>query len=93
MSIPRYTTIKIPLGIKRRLEVYAKSRGLTFAAAIEKLLEDNEVLKEVKRLLEEQNRLLMEIREALLPNNVSKEDSLPSWLRDNPWIEVLSRRR
>ena len=97
-----YTTIKVSRSIKEKLEAYARTRGLSLAAAVNQLLEEQRVLEElaeIKRLLEEQNRLLAEIRELLRsgqPSVLSEapgEPELPSWVRDNPWLKILENKR
>jgi len=82
--VVEYTTIKVSRSIKERLEAYARTRGLSLAAA-------------VNQLLEEQNRLLAEIRDFLRGREgaaagVSSEPKLPSWVQDNPWLEILGRK-
>ena len=103
-----YTTVKLSRKLKERLEEYARSRGLTFSAAIDSLLEREglrEELKEIKDLLSEQNRLLREILEELRKMKVKEVateeeeevykgvvEDVPSFVRDNPWVEVLAAR-
>ena len=63
-----YTTIKVPRSVRDRLEGYARPRGLTLAGAIDRLLEENTILEElrgIRKLLEEQNRELRAIRSVL----------------------------
>ena len=95
-----YTTIKVSRSIKERLETYARSRGLSLAAAVNQLLEEQRtalLLERIAALLEEQNRLLAEIRDVLRGREgavveVSPEPKLPSWMQDNPWLEILGRK-
>ncbi|MCD6563836.1 MAG: hypothetical protein J7K23_08000 [Thermoproteales archaeon] len=108
-GIHRHSTIKVPVDIKKRLEAYARPRRLTLALAINKLLEDDDILEmldEIKALISRQNELLEKnnlilneilssLRNVETVRTVEKGDSqdLPVWARDNPWIEVLGKRR
>lgn len=59
----RYASIKVLVEVKERLEEYARPRGLTLSAAISELLDRADTLsalRELRELLEEQNRLLRE---------------------------------
>lgn len=63
-----YTTIKVPRELKEKLEEYAKSRSLTLAGAVERLLEESDLkeeLREIGKLLKQQNELLRLILEEL----------------------------
>jgi len=99
--VAEYTTIKVSRVVKEKLEAYAKPRSLSLAAAINRLLEERRILEElveIKRLLEEQNRLLAEIKSLLYSGHtessvVSETPELPSWVRDNPWLKILENKR
>ena len=109
MSIPRsrveigYTTIKLSREVKKRLEEYARPRGLTLSAAVQRLIEDadiNSMLGRIIVLLEEQNHILREILQAVSGRRGSLSDipmeaseDIPSFAEDNPWIAVLRGRR
>ncbi len=68
----RYASVKLLTSVKERLEAYARPRGLTLSAAIDRLLVEEGLkvllerqlgeLREIRRLLEEQNRELRAIR-------------------------------
>ena len=96
-----YTTIKVTREIRDKIEEYARPRGISLGSAVARLLEENNIveeLREIRRLLEEQNKLLRDALSGLRVNtNVSIEASgetidLPSFLSKNPWMEVLARR-
>jgi len=100
--VTEYTTIKVSRSIKEKLEAYARTRGLSLAAAVNQLLEEQRtalLLERIVALLEEQNRLLAEIRELLWSGQPSVlaeapgEPELPSWVRDNPWLKILENKR
>ena len=71
----RYASVKLTKEVKERLEAYARPRGLTLSAAIDRLLVEEglrmllerqiEEMREIRRLLEEQNRELRAIRSVL----------------------------
>jgi len=96
-----YTTIKLPKSVKRRLEEYARSKGLTLAGAVARLLEEEsvrELLIEILDVLKEQNGILKEILEVVSGDKIGREAStepedIPSFAEDNPWIAVLRGRR
>jgi len=102
-----YTTIKIPREVKNKLDEYAKAKSLSLAAAIERLLDEAEIreeLREIKELLREQNELLKMILKEIRKRNtiivkekrelyIREEEELPSFLKDNPWLAVLSRKK
>jgi len=97
-----YTTIKVPKPIRDKLEEYAKPRSLTLSGAIARLLEENDILAElraIRELLEEQNRLLREFLEKghtdVLHEASTKtivDEDLPEFVADNPWTAVLAKR-
>ena len=112
MGIPRsraemgYTTIKLSRDVKRRLEEYARPRGLTLSAAVQRLIEDADIkpmLSRIIMLLEEQNSILREIlqavsgsrgyiRESIHRETPAELEDVPSFAEDNPWIAVLKGR-
>jgi len=54
----------------------------------------SELLNEVRQLNRKLSGLKLEAREAIREVKVSADNtSLPSYLRDNPWLEILSDRR
>lgn len=68
----KYASVKLTKEVEERLEAYARPRGLTLSAAIDRLLVEEglrlllerqlEELEEIRKLLEEQNRELRAIR-------------------------------
>ena len=97
-----YTTIKVPKHIRDKLEEYARPRSLTLSGAIARLLEENDILRElraIRELLEEQNRLLREFLErggnglsVEVTGEAIMDDDLPDFVAGNPWTAVLARR-
>jgi len=104
-----YTTVKVHRVVKEKLASYAKLRALTLGAAISRLLEEESLrslLSQIVSLLEEQNRLIVEIKCILAETHRGKTtfarretvqegvqlDGFPEFIRDNPWLDVLSRR-
>ncbi|RLE62522.1 MAG: hypothetical protein DRJ38_09505 [Thermoprotei archaeon] len=94
-----YTTVKVSKNVKDRLKSYARRKGLSLGAAINSLLEESEILKElraIKKLLEEQNHLLRELTRGKLvtvePSAEPIVSELPDFVSDNPWTAVLARR-
>jgi len=100
------TTIRVRRETRDRLKELAK-RNKTTISNIVMLLLEREVLSEkldtIISLLRERNELLRELIRALRSREyreeapyvrtieVRGEEDLPSFVRDNPWIEILKR--
>jgi len=101
------TTIRVTKEIRDRLKKFAEPRGLNLGAAVGVLLKEYEIavrLDKIEDLLREQNMLLKEILKVLkdgVPSKTSEkvpvtafiDESLPSFVRGNPWVDVLRKRR
>jgi sugar phosphate isomerase/epimerase len=84
----------------RELRRLAESRGLTVSSlirlAVARLVEREEGRGDLKRVLEEigrLRRLVEELGRGLEGASAREPGSLPSFLRDNPWLQVLSEKR
>jgi len=102
------TTIRVTKKIHAELKRFAESRGLTLGAAVGVLLREHEIavrLDRIEELMREQNILLKEILKALKGGVIRLADaceeempaaildeSVPSFVRGNPWVEVLKKR-
>jgi len=99
----RMPLIRVKEGVMKELREYAESRGVTLGTAVGLLLEesrDRRVLVEILKTLCRIEEILRDLstRVYLDPNTryfeseeekVLVEEELPSFARENPWIEVL----
>jgi len=101
-----YVSVKVRRDVKDALAVYVKSRGLSLSDAIADLLDKAHLNKKLERItcmLENQDRLLIEILDTLQrgsltskPNSAPikefSEEELPSYMKNNPWLSILAMR-
>jgi len=95
--------VRVRKKVKEELKEYAESRGVTLGTAVRLLLEegrDRRVLIEILKTLCRIEEILKDLSTRAYYRVESEEEGekvltteLPSFVRRNPWIEVLRGRR
>ena len=96
----RLSRIKGKRSFSEIIELLLDKSGYEQADLLQVLQSQNELLKqilrEVRMLNSRLSNLRVEVKEAREVRSVtamtSEEDKLPSFIRDNPWVEILEKR-
>jgi len=90
-----WTTIKVRREVKEALKREAEARGLTLSAFLALVAEQFRLERLEARLAELEERVAR-LEEARGPPTEDRAEppvgELPSFVRDNPWLEVLRKR-